>query len=127
MIDVDDETFAAAVTDGIATVPDELMKMADNVAIFVEDEPGPDHADPELSDEENAGLLGIYLGTPLTERDTWWSAGSLPDQIVLFRGPLTRMCDSLDQLRDEVAVTIVHELAHHFGIEEERLHALGWG
>lgn len=127
MIEVDDEAFAAAVEDGIAAVPDELMGMADNVAIFVEDEPGPEHADPHLTPQENAELLGIYLGTPLTERDGWWSAGSLPDRIVLFRGPLTRMCADLDELRDEVAVTIVHELAHHFGIEEERLHDLGWG
>ncbi|MBM6546191.1 metallopeptidase family protein [Janibacter sp. YIM B02568] len=124
---VDDAAFEAAVRDGLDAVPPELMAMADNVAIFVEDEPSAEHADPTLSDEDNAELLGIYLGTPLTERDGWWAAGSMPDRVVLFRGPLTRMCADLDELRDEVAITVVHEIAHHFGIDDARLHALGWG
>lgn len=124
---VDDAVFDAAVRDGLALVPEELMRLADNVAIFVEDEPTAEHADPALSDEENAELLGIYLGTPLTERDGWWAAGSLPDRVVLFRGPLTRMCEDVEELREEVAITVVHEIAHHFGIDDERLHALGWG
>lgn len=124
---VDDAVFDAAVRDGLALVPEELMRLADNVAIFVEDEPTAEHADPALPDEENAELLGIYLGTPLTERDGWWAAGSLPDRVVLFRGPLTRMCEDVEELREEVAITVVHEIAHHFGIDDERLHALGWG
>ena len=124
---VDDAVFDAAVRDGLALVPEELMRLADNVAIFVEDEPTAEHSDPSLSDEENAELLGIYLGTPLTERDGWWAAGSLPDRVVLFRGPLTRMCEDVEELREEVAITVVHEIAHHFGIDDERLHALGWG
>ena len=124
---VDDETFDAAVRAGLARVPDELMALLDNVAFFVEDEPGPEHADPALDAEANAGLLGIYLGVPLTERDGWWAAGSLPDRIILFRGPLTRMCADVDELREEVAITVVHEVAHHFGIDDERLHELGWG
>ena len=124
---VDDAVFDAAVRDGLALVPEELMRLADNVAIFVEDEPTAEHSDPSLSDEENAELLGVYLGTPLTERDGWWAAGSLPDRVVLFRGPLTRMCEDVEELREEVAITVVHEIAHHFGIDDERLHALGWG
>lgn len=124
---VDDDVFDHAVRAGLARVPEQLMSLADNVAIFVEDEPDAEHADPYLSDEENAELLGIYLGTPLTERDGWWAAGSLPDRIVLFRGPLTRMCQDVEELREEVAITVVHEIAHHFGIDDERLHALGWG
>ena len=124
---VDDAVFDAAVRDGLALVPEELMRLADNVAIFVEDEPTAEHADPALPDEDNAELLGIYLGTPLTERDGWWAAGSLPDRVVLFRGPLTRMCEDVEELREEVAITVVHEIAHHFGIDDERLHALGWG
>ena len=124
---VDDAVFDAAVRDGLALVPEELMRLADNVAIFVEDEPAAEHADPLRSDEENAELLGIYLGTPLTERDGWWAAGSLPDRVVLFRGPLTRMCEDVEELREEVAITVVHEIAHHFGVDDERLHALGWG
>ena len=111
-----DDEFDAIVEDALDDVPAELMAMLDNVVFLVEPEPPAD--DPDL--------LGVYEGTPLTERDAWWGQGSLPDRITLFRGPLTRMCDD-DELRDEIAVTVVHEIAHHFGIEEETLHELGWG
>ena len=84
---VDDAVFDAAVQDGLALVPEELMRLADNVAIFVEDEPTAEHADPSLSDEENAELLGVYLGTPLTERDGWWAAGSLPKTVAASMSP----------------------------------------
>ncbi|CAM4151448.1 metallopeptidase family protein [Janibacter anophelis] len=126
MVEIGAEEFEQAVSEALDEVPQELLAMLDNVAFFVEDEPGPEHADPQLSPQDNAELLGIYLGTPLTERDGGW-AGSLPDRIVLFRGPLTRMCEDLDDLREEIAVTIVHEAGHHVGIDEDRLHELGWG
>ena len=126
MVDISAEDFELAVQDALDAVPRELLDVLDNVAFFVEDEPGPEHADTDLSDEDNAELLGIYLGIPLTERTDGW-AGSLPDRIVLFRGPLTRMCEDLDELREEIAITIVHEAGHHVGIDEERLHELGWG
>lgn len=127
MVQITEDEFDSAVRDALDEVPQELLDMLDNVAFFVEDEPGPEHADPDLSAEENAGLLGIYLGTPLTERDGGWAAGALPDRIVLFRGPLSRMCTDLEELREEIAITIVHEAGHHVGIDEERLHDLGWG
>lgn len=127
MVLISEDEFESAVRDALDEVPNQLLDMLDNVAFFVEDEPGPEHADPGLTDEENAGLLGIYLGTPLTERDGGWAAGALPDRIVLFRGPLTRMCTDIDELREEIAITIVHEAGHHVGIDEERLHELGWG
>lgn len=123
---VSEEDFEAAVRDALDEVPATLLDMLDNVAFFIEDEPGPEHADPDFTDEENAELLGIYLGTPLTARDGGW-AGALPDRIVLFRGPLSRMCHDLEDLREEIAITIVHEAGHHVGIDEERLHELGWG
>lgn len=122
-----DEQFDVIVQEALDDVPPELMAMLDNVAFFVEDEPGPEHADPDLTPEDNAELLGIYLGTPLTERDGGWAAGALPDRIVLFRGPLTRMCSDSAELSEEIATTIVHEAGHHVGIDEERLHELGWG
>jgi predicted Zn-dependent protease with MMP-like domain len=112
----DAEQFDNAVGDALDSVPSELMALLDNVVFLVESEPPTD--DPEL--------LGLYEGTPLTERGDGW-AGSLPDRITLFRGPLIRMCADRAELLDEIAVTVVHEIAHHFGIEEARLHALGWG
>lgn len=127
MIDVSESAFARLVEEALDDVPAPMLDLLDNVAFFVEDEPSAEYADPQLSAEDAAGLLGIYLGTPLPERDGGWATGALPDRIVLFRGPLTRMCQSVEELREEITVTIVHEAAHHVGIDEERLHELGWG
>ena len=110
------QEFEEAVGDALDEVPPELMALLDNVVFLVEDEPPAE--DPDL--------LGIYDGTPLTERGDGW-AGALPDRITIFRGPLSRMCEDRDELLDEIAVTVVHEIAHHFGIDDVRLHALGWG
>ncbi|MEO7069979.1 MAG: metallopeptidase family protein [Nostocoides sp.] len=109
--------FEEAVGDALDAVPTELMDLLDNVVFLVEDEPGADHPD----------LLGVYEGTPLTARDSGWAAGSLPDRITIFRGPLQRMCEDREDLLDEITVTVVHEIAHHFGIDDAALHALGWG
>ena len=108
--------FEDAVGDALDEVPAELMALLDNVVFLVEDEPPAD--DPDL--------LGIYDGTPLTERGDAW-AGALPDRITIFRGPLARMCEDREELLDEIAVTVVHEIAHHFGIDDARLHQLGYG
>jgi predicted Zn-dependent protease with MMP-like domain len=87
----------------------------DNVVVLVEDEPPPD--DPEL--------LGLYDGTPLTERDGGY-AGVMPDRVTIFRNPLLRMCLSDAEVVEEVRITVVHEIAHHFGIDDDRLHDLGY-
>ncbi|WP_040657968.1 metallopeptidase family protein [Ornithinimicrobium pekingense] len=110
------EDFEIAVGDALDLVPVALMDQLDNVVFLVEDEPPPE--DPEL--------LGVYDGVPLTERDLTWG-GHLPDRITIFRGPLVRMCEDRDDLLDEIAVTVVHEIAHHFGIDDDTLHDLGWG
>jgi predicted Zn-dependent protease with MMP-like domain len=116
-LSLSDDEFQDAVGDALDQIPDELTRLISNVAVLVEDEPPPDEPD----------LLGIYEGTPLTERDGWWDAGSLPDRITIFKGPLERMCVDRDDLLDEIAVTVVHEVAHHFGVDDDRLHELGWG
>jgi predicted Zn-dependent protease with MMP-like domain len=97
-------------------IPAELAKLMDNVAVFVEDEPAP--GDPEL--------LGLYEGTPLTERGEWY-AGVLPDRITIYMNPTLRICETREQVVAEVSTTVVHEVGHHFGIDDERLHQLGWG
>lgn len=114
---IDPAEFEDLIGEALDDVPAELLDLLDNVVFLVEDEPPP--GDPDL--------LGVYDGIPLTERDGGWGAGTLPDRITLFRGPLTRMCANLEELREEVAITVVHEIAHHFGIAEETLHDLGWG
>ncbi|HET8617263.1 MAG TPA: metallopeptidase family protein [Actinomycetales bacterium] len=112
-----EDEFEDAVGDALDAVPARLTDLMDNVVVLVEEEP------PE---GEPHDLLGLYEGTPLTERDSWWAAGSLPDRIFVFRGPTLRLCADRDEVVHEVAVTVVHEIAHHFGIDDARLHELGW-
>ena len=111
------EEFEEAVAEGLDEVPAELTRLMRNVVVLVEDDAPAD--DPDL--------LGLYEGTPLTERDSWWASGSLPDRITIFRNPTLAVCDTREDVVEEVAVTVVHEIAHHFGIDDERLHELGWG
>lgn len=110
------EEFEDAVGDALDLVPQQLMDQLDNVAFFVEDEPSAE--EPEL--------LGVYDGLPLTERAMSWG-GAMPDRITIFSGPLQRMCRDREELLDEIAITVVHEIAHHFGINDDTLHDLGWG
>jgi len=114
------EDFEESVAEALDRIPPELTRLMDNVAVFVEDEPPAE--DPQL--------LGLYEGTPLTERGEWY-AGVLPDRITIYRGPTLRMVEGEGGGREgvisEVEVTVVHEIAHHFGIDDERLHALGYG
>ncbi|AXK37904.1 hypothetical protein DVA86_35125 [Streptomyces armeniacus] len=114
------EEFEELVSQALDRIPPELTRLMDNVAVFVEEEP-PAH-DPDL--------LGLYEGTPLTERGEWY-AGVLPDRITIYRGPTLRMVAAEggdhELVVEEVEVTVVHEIAHHFGMDDERLHALGYG
>ena len=109
------EHFEDLVGEALDEVPAELLKVMDNVVIVVEDDP-PDGED----------LLGLYEGTALTDRG-WDYAGVLPDRITIYRNPTLRVCDTETDVIDEVAITVVHEIAHHFGIDDHRLHELGWG
>ncbi|GEL95923.1 metallopeptidase family protein [Cellulomonas composti] len=115
MVEMSREEFEDAVRDALDEIPDELAAMMDNVVVLVEDDPPP-----------GEDLLGLYEGTPLTERTSFWAAGSLPDRITIYRNPTLELCEDRDDVVEEVAVTVVHEIAHHFGIDDDRLHALGW-
>jgi len=107
------ERFEELVADALDSVPEELLAHMDNVVVLVEDEP------PE------PGLLGLYEGFALTDRG-WDYGGALPDRIFIYRNPTLAICDDEDDVVEEVAVTVVHEIAHHFGIDDDRLHQLGW-
>ena len=112
---MDAARFDELVSNALDLIPPDLTGALDNVVVLVADR----HADdPEL--------LGLYDGVALTERDSNY-AGSLPDTITIYREALLDICDSDDDVVDEVAVTVVHEIAHHFGIDDDRLHQLGWG
>jgi predicted Zn-dependent protease with MMP-like domain len=107
--------FEALVSDALDAVPAELMALLDNVVVLVEDR-NPDEPD----------LLGLYEGYALTERG-WDYGGALPDRVMIYRAAICDVCEDEEQVVEEVTITVVHEIAHHFGIGEERLHALGWG
>ena len=115
-MEIDESEFEELVSHALDGVPPELTALMDNVVVLIEAEPPA--GEP--------GILGLYDGVPLTERDTSYTFRE-PDRIFIYRGPLTRMCESAEELVDEVRITVVHEIAHHFGISEGRLHELGWG
>jgi predicted Zn-dependent protease with MMP-like domain len=108
------QRFDELVGDALDLIPAELAAAIDNVVILVADR-----------NAEEPDLLGLYEGIALTERDSWYT-GSLPDTVTIYREALLDMCDSEQEVVDEVAVTVIHEIAHHFGIDDDRLHELGW-
>ena len=114
--------FDAMVREALALIPAEFLPYLENLPIFVEEEPDAALA-ASLELEEDEGLYGIYLGTPLTERPH--DHQRLPDRIILFRRCLQEDFPDPEELRHEILVTVVHEIAHHFGIGEERLEELG--
>ncbi|MFF5109837.1 metallopeptidase family protein [Streptosporangium sp. NPDC000509] len=113
VIEISREKFEELVAEALDTIPPELTKVMDNVVLVVVDDP------PEPN------LLGLYTGIPLTERGDWY-AGVLPDRIEIYRNPICSICETEDQVIEEVQITVVHEIAHHFGIDDDRLHELGW-
>ena len=115
MLHIDIEEFESLVGDALDSIPEALTELMDNVVILLEDE-APD---------EDPGLLGLYEGVPLVERSVTFTE-LLPDTITIFRFPILRICDTHEDVIREVRVTVVHEIAHHFGIDDERLHELGW-
>ena len=116
MIDIPRARFEDLVADALDSVPNQLMRLLSNVVILVEDDSPPGEHE----------LLGLYEGYALTDRG-WDYAGVLPDRITIYRNPILRICATEDDVVEEVTVTVVHEIAHHFGIDDARLHELGWG
>jgi predicted Zn-dependent protease with MMP-like domain len=113
MIVVEPERFEEMVADALDDLPADLGQLMRNVAVTVEHDHGP------------PGLLGLYQGVPLTNRTSQY-AGVLPDRITIFRRAICAICDTEGQVADQVKKTVVHEVAHHFGISDARLRELGW-
>ncbi|HKE75177.1 MAG TPA: metallopeptidase family protein [Acidimicrobiales bacterium] len=115
MIEVPPDVFDALVGDALDGIPDDLARYIDNVAVVVED------------GSPRSGLLGRYVGVPLTQRGAGYGLGvSMPDRITIFRLPICARCRSEEEVVEQVKVTVVHEVAHHFGIDDDRLAELGW-
>jgi len=108
--------FEDLVRDTLDDLPENFAALIENCVVLVEDAPPP--TEPYL--------LGLYEGVPLTERGSAY-AGVLPDRILIFRLPILAICDSVADVREEVHITVVHEIAHYFGISDARLHELGYG
>ena len=115
MIELGADEFEQLVIDELDALPDEMIDGLENVAFVTEDRP----------EDGSPDLLGLYEGVALTERENY-GFGDLPDRIVLFREPLLSVVESIEELRDEIHVTLVHEIAHYYGIDDEQLHKLGW-
>ncbi|CAD5139074.1 conserved protein of unknown function [Microbacterium sp. Nx66] len=112
---MDAAAFEALVIDELDQLPDEMVEQLENVVFVVEDRP----------EDGGLDLLGLYDGLALTER-TQYGMGELPDRIIVYREPHLAQCDDIDQLRDEIHTTLVHEIAHFHGIDDAQLHELGW-
>ncbi|NYI66064.1 metallopeptidase family protein [Spelaeicoccus albus] len=117
MIWMSEEEFENVVSDALDLIPGEVSARLKNIALVIEDDPPPG----------GPVLLGLYEGVPITERSDMWGIGPLPDKITIFRNPILSICETPEEVAEEVAVTVVHEIAHHFGIDDARLHELGWG
>ena len=113
-VSISPQRFEELVSDALDLIPPELAAAIDNAVVLVE---GSHPEEPEL--------LGLYEGIALTERDSTY-AGALPDTITIYRDSLLEICDNEADVVEEVAITVIHEIAHHFGIDDDRLHELGW-
>jgi predicted Zn-dependent protease with MMP-like domain len=115
-LDVSREDFEVLVGEELDTLPDDVVDGLVNVAILIQDRP----------DDGSLDLLGLYDGISLTRR-SHYGFGELPDRILLFREPLLMVCATFEELREQVHVTLVHEIAHFYGIDDAKLDELGWG
>lgn len=112
---MDAAAFEELVIDELDRLPDNMVEGLENVVFVVEDRP----------EDGSLDLLGLYDGLALTER-TQYGMGELPDRIVVYREPHLAQCETDDELRDEIHTTLVHEIAHFYGIDDEQLHEMGW-
>lgn len=116
-MEVTPERFEELVADALDEIPPELARRMDNVAVFIEER------------SRHGNLLGLYEGVPLTERgNSYGGYGEvpMPDRITVYRAPILALCSTEHQVVEQVRITVVHEVAHHFGIDDDRLTELGW-
>ncbi len=119
MVRVDRNRFEQHVADALASIPRRFRKAMHNIAIVVEDEPSPRLLD-EMEIEPPDTLLGLYQGTPLTER-SWGHGNTLPDRVLIFQGPHERAADDEEDLVVAIAETLIHEIGHYFGMSEAQI------
>lgn len=124
MVRMSRKRFEALVADALRRIPSDLRRALDNIEVVVDDWPSPEQlADVDLASDD--ALFGLYQGTPLPERSPMLPY-TLPDVITIFQGPLEDECATEDEIREEIRRTVIHEIAHYFGIDEDRLTELGY-
>ncbi len=131
MFPMTDDEFEAVISEALDEMPERFVRALDNVGIAMQDEPDGDQLDIAeygTSDEESGELLGLYEGLPLTERGVDYGSfgADAPDVITIFKGPHERSFDSRAQIVSEIKKTVIHEIGHYFGLDEEQLHAMGY-
>jgi predicted Zn-dependent protease with MMP-like domain len=120
------EEFDAIATQAIERIPEELREFLENVVISVQKEPTRELLEEMGMDPDEDTLLGLYQGVALTDRSAT-DPPLYPDTIFLYQDPIEEMCDTVEEIEEEIEITVVHEIAHHFGIDEDRLTELGYG
>lgn len=124
MVDVSEDRFEELVVEALDGIPEPFASHLENVNIVVEEEPSPEDL-TETGVEPGGTLFGLYQGVPQTERDSGYTF-VMPDKISIYRTPILEACSTTEEVVEEVTITVVHEIAHHFGISDERLEELGW-
>ncbi|MES1212606.1 MAG: metallopeptidase family protein [Leifsonia sp.] len=114
-LELDHDAFEKLVIDELDLLPDEMVEGIENVVFVTEDRP----------EDGSLSLFGLYQGVAITRRDRY-GFGELPDRIVLYREPMLRACRTMEELHDQVHVTLVHEIGHYYGLDDEELQRLGW-
>ena len=118
-VDISPSHFKTLVRQALDDLPERFQPMLENVAVVIEEEPSAEDLEGLDVDPEEGELLGLYHGVPLTDRGAAYSG--LPDRVLIFRGPILRCCANADEVRQEVRETVIHEIGHHFGLDDEEM------
>lgn len=131
MYHMTEEEFEDAIDNALDAIPERFIKALDNVVIVAEDEPSPEDFGLVENPSHPSGtivsgeILGLYNGINLVERGEYYEMAE-PDVITIFKGPHERLCNSYDQIVTEIAKTVIHEIGHYFGLDDDRLHEMGY-
>ena len=126
MVKLTDEEFESAVQDAIDSIPEEFLDELENVVIMIADEPEEEDFEGDGLYSDEGDLLGLYDGVSIDERDGSYGIGDYPDTITIFKGPHERLGGSRSYVLEEVRKTVIHEIAHYFGMDEDQVDDMGY-
>lgn len=121
-----EDEFESAVQDAIDSLPDPFIRALDNVMVTIQNEPNARQMMSADGNGPDTDMLGLYEGVSLTERGEWYGSGEMPDVITIFKGPHERCFDSRERIVEEIRKTVVHEIGHHFGMDDDALRRIGY-